>query len=488
MRRSSRRSGSSTSSSRSAQGDPDGVELRRRSPLPIYVDEDCHTLADVAACAEIAHGVNIKLAKSGGIREAIRMAHAARALGLGVMLGCMVESGLGIAAGCAVAPLCDHVDLDGNLLLAHDPVPGPTFVDGVQVASDGGRSWLRVSGRCPRRGLLGRSRTTARRCAASSATDARTSSRSSTRTRAGETEDGVPIVGDVVVGARLRARASRSSASRRRAAASRRRGARCCATCIRERALARERPARDGRRRSRAPRARGPARRRAARPPPPAGRPRLPDRGEPRGRRADRPHRRLRLRDREDDRLARARPCGPRARDRLRSSCRRADGDRDRGLGHRRRRGRLRLPRGRRRALVVEGRRARRRAPLRRGPGLARAPGVLRASRSGSSTARSPHAARPLPPRRDDRDRGVTRATRCPSLPELVELHERPRSRDGAHGSWRSPSTRPGSTTTRPRRRSRRPRTRPACPPATRSATARTRCSTRCCAASGVIR
>ena len=70
------------------------------SPLPIYVDEDCHTLADVATCAEIAHGVNIKLAKSGGIREAIRMAHAARALGLGVMLGCMVESGLGIAAGC----------------------------------------------------------------------------------------------------------------------------------------------------------------------------------------------------------------------------------------------------------------------------------------------------------------------------------------------------------------------------------------------------
>ena len=117
------------------EGDRGGAELRRRSPLPIYVDEDCHTLADVAACREVAHGVNIKLAKSGGIREAIRMAHAARALGLGVMVGCMVESGLGIAAGCAVAPLCDHVDLDGNLLLARDPAPGPSFVDGVQVAS-----------------------------------------------------------------------------------------------------------------------------------------------------------------------------------------------------------------------------------------------------------------------------------------------------------------------------------------------------------------
>ena len=87
-------------------------------------------------CAEIAHGVNIKLAKSGGIREAIRMAHAARALGLGVMLGCMLESGLGIAAGCCVAPLCDHVDLDGNLLLREDPCPGVELVDGVQVPSD----------------------------------------------------------------------------------------------------------------------------------------------------------------------------------------------------------------------------------------------------------------------------------------------------------------------------------------------------------------
>ena len=119
------------------QGDAGGAELRRRSPVPIYVDEDCHTLADVAGCAEIAHGITIKLAKSGGIREAIRMAHAARALGLGVMLGCMIESGLGIAAGCVVAPLCDHVDLDGNLLLAHDPAPGPVFHDGVQVAPEG---------------------------------------------------------------------------------------------------------------------------------------------------------------------------------------------------------------------------------------------------------------------------------------------------------------------------------------------------------------
>jgi L-Ala-D/L-Glu epimerase / N-acetyl-D-glutamate racemase len=117
-------------------GDDGARTLRERSPLPVYVDEDCHTLADVARCAEIAHGVTIKLAKAGGIREAIRMAHAARALGLGVMLGCMIESGLGIAAGCCVAPLCDHVDLDGNVLLAEDPRPGVELVDGIQVPPD----------------------------------------------------------------------------------------------------------------------------------------------------------------------------------------------------------------------------------------------------------------------------------------------------------------------------------------------------------------
>jgi L-Ala-D/L-Glu epimerase len=117
-------------------GDPDGRELKQRSPVPIFVDEDCHTLADVPACAEIAHGVTIKLGKSGGIREAVRMVAAARSLGLGVMLGCMVESGLGIAAAAQVASLCDHVDLDGNLLLAHDPWPGVEFVDGVQRPSD----------------------------------------------------------------------------------------------------------------------------------------------------------------------------------------------------------------------------------------------------------------------------------------------------------------------------------------------------------------
>ena len=137
-------------------GDPGGATLKERSPLPIYVDEDCHVAADVPACAERAHGVNIKLAKSGGIREAVRIAHVARALGLGVMLGCMNESGLAIAAGAQIASLCDHVDLDGNLLLRHDPWPGVELVDGVQLPSEGpglgvelSRSWGAADGARP---------------------------------------------------------------------------------------------------------------------------------------------------------------------------------------------------------------------------------------------------------------------------------------------------------------------------------------------------
>jgi L-alanine-DL-glutamate epimerase-like enolase superfamily enzyme len=117
-------------------GDPGGAQLKESSPIPIFVDEDCHTLRDVATCAQVAHGINVKLAKSGGIREAVRMVHAARALGLGCMLGCMVESGLGIAAGAHVASLFDHVDLDGNVLLTHDPWPGVQLVDGVQLPAD----------------------------------------------------------------------------------------------------------------------------------------------------------------------------------------------------------------------------------------------------------------------------------------------------------------------------------------------------------------
>jgi L-Ala-D/L-Glu epimerase len=105
--------------------------LRELSPrLPVIVDEGCQNLLDVAPAAAYAEGINVKLAKSGGVREAVRMIHAARALGLRVMLGCMVESQLGVAPAAAIASLADWVDLDGHLLLADEPFTGLRFEDG----------------------------------------------------------------------------------------------------------------------------------------------------------------------------------------------------------------------------------------------------------------------------------------------------------------------------------------------------------------------
>ena len=112
------------------------LALRHVHPrLPVIVDEGCQNLADVAPAAAYADGINVKLAKSGGVREAVRMIHAARALGLHVMLGCMVESQLGVAPAAAIASLADWVDLDGHLLLADQPFTGLRFEDGRVLPS-----------------------------------------------------------------------------------------------------------------------------------------------------------------------------------------------------------------------------------------------------------------------------------------------------------------------------------------------------------------
>ena len=120
-------------------GDRDGyAELHAAGlPIPIVVDESCHTLADVAPAAGAADGINIKLTKSGWIREALRMIHAARALGLRVMLGCMNESSLGIAGAAQISPLVDVVDLDGHLLNANDTHTGLAFADGCVLPGAG---------------------------------------------------------------------------------------------------------------------------------------------------------------------------------------------------------------------------------------------------------------------------------------------------------------------------------------------------------------
>jgi L-alanine-DL-glutamate epimerase-like enolase superfamily enzyme len=112
--------------------------LRDISPrIPVMVDEGCKDLSSVAAIVAYADGINIKLSKCGGIREALRMIHAARALGLSVMLGCMIESELGIAQAAQIAPLVDYVDLDGHLLIREGPFQGLGFADGRLVLSNG---------------------------------------------------------------------------------------------------------------------------------------------------------------------------------------------------------------------------------------------------------------------------------------------------------------------------------------------------------------
>ena len=103
--------------------------LRERSSLPIMADESAVFVEDLPMLAGVVDGVVVKLAKVGGIGPALRQIRLARELGLKVMLGCMVESSVGVAAAAMVASEVDWLDLDGNLLLADDPFRGPVLGD-----------------------------------------------------------------------------------------------------------------------------------------------------------------------------------------------------------------------------------------------------------------------------------------------------------------------------------------------------------------------
>ena len=105
--------------------------VRERSVLPIVADESCLVSTDIPALDGAVDGINIKLAKCGGLREALRMIATARAHSMLVMCGCMVESSLGITAAAHLAPLLDCADLDGAALVANDPYVGATVDGGV---------------------------------------------------------------------------------------------------------------------------------------------------------------------------------------------------------------------------------------------------------------------------------------------------------------------------------------------------------------------
>jgi L-Ala-D/L-Glu epimerase len=100
------------------------------SCLPLMADESCQMESDVMACGSTFHGINIKLCKCGGLTPALNMIRQARALGLKTMIGCMVESSIGISAAAQLLPLLDFADLDGAALLAHDPSHGIRVVNG----------------------------------------------------------------------------------------------------------------------------------------------------------------------------------------------------------------------------------------------------------------------------------------------------------------------------------------------------------------------
>jgi L-Ala-D/L-Glu epimerase len=118
-----------------------GPEALRRAteaahPVPVVADESARVARDVPPLAGCVSGVNVKLAKCGGIRRALEMIYTARSLGMSVMLGCMVETSLGISAAAHICGLVDFVDLDGAMLLADDPFEGIGYEEGRILLSN----------------------------------------------------------------------------------------------------------------------------------------------------------------------------------------------------------------------------------------------------------------------------------------------------------------------------------------------------------------
>jgi L-alanine-DL-glutamate epimerase-like enolase superfamily enzyme len=117
--------------------DLDGTAwLRNQVHIPLIADENAIRLHDVPALKDAFDGINIKLMKCTGLREAMKMIHTAKAMKMNVMLGCMIESSVAVTAAAHLSPLADYCDLDGNILIKNDPFSGVKVVNGKLVLND----------------------------------------------------------------------------------------------------------------------------------------------------------------------------------------------------------------------------------------------------------------------------------------------------------------------------------------------------------------
>lgn len=114
----------------------DKLQVYQASALPIIADEDCQSPEDITHCHGLYHGVNVKICKCGGLTPALTMLRRARELGMRTMVGCMIESSIGISGAAQLLPLLDFADLDGAVLLRDEPATGVTINNGDVTFSD----------------------------------------------------------------------------------------------------------------------------------------------------------------------------------------------------------------------------------------------------------------------------------------------------------------------------------------------------------------
>ncbi|GAG14581.1 unnamed protein product, partial [marine sediment metagenome] len=112
-------------------------DLAAGTDIPIFADEDLNNFSDIMGLNGIVRGINVKLSKCGSIFDSIRIMQYAKQVGMKVLMGCMVESSVGITAALHLTALADYIDLDGNILINNDPFKGAITGNGLMTLPDG---------------------------------------------------------------------------------------------------------------------------------------------------------------------------------------------------------------------------------------------------------------------------------------------------------------------------------------------------------------